>query len=417
MSNEFTNRLLNIALRSLSTGAKLVLIFGIVKLLKPTEVGLFGLMLATVTFSVLVIGADYYAYAQRELLARPSEHWSFVIQHQIKAQLILYIVLLPAQLLIFVSGLMAWEYVAWFFALLVLEHIAQEINRILVVMHKQLMASWVIFIRMGSWVFVVLPLMVFNEQYRNLETLYMAWLVGCSLAIAIGILAIKRALPNWEKVEINYTWLKKGFKVGGLFLLATLCFRGLLTFDRYAVEILDSIEILGVYVFYIGIVMGAYGFLEPAVFSFLYPRMLQTYQMKEKEKYQKVLKELTITTLVISLSLAVLIWFIAPFLIYWIDKPIYSIHVNELVWLIAAGFIHAVGYIPHYALYAMKGDKWIISAHISSIMIFFLSLVLIPVENGIQAAVSALLFAFIWMLLIKTIGYGYTKKHSTLLNT
>lgn len=417
MSNEFTNRLLNIALRSLSMGGKLVLIFGIVKLLEPAEVGLFGLMLATVTFSVLVIGADYYTYAQRELLARTAEHWSFVIQHQIKAQFILYIVLLPAQLLIFVLGLMAWEYVAWFFALLVLEHIAQEINRILVVMHKQLMASWVIFIRMGSWVFFVLPLMVFNEQYRNLETLYMAWLVGCSLAIVVGILAIKGALPNWEKVETNYTWLKKGFKVGGLFLLATLCFRGLLTFDRYAVEILDSIEILGVYVFYIGIVMGAYNFLDPAVFSFLYPRMLQAYQMKEKEKYQKVLKELTITTLVISLSLAVLIWFIVPFLIDWIDKPIYSAHVNELVWLIAAGFVYAVGHIPHYALYAMKGDKWILAAHISSIMIFFLSLVLIPFENGIQAAASALLFAFSWMVLVKTIGYGYTKKHSILLNT
>ena len=416
MSNEIAKRLLNIALRGLSMGSKLALVFGVAKLLEPAEVGLFGLMLATVVFSVLVIGADYYAYVQRELLARPAERWSFVIQHQIKAQFILYGVLLPAQLLIFVMDLMAWEYAVWFFALLVLEHVAQEINRLLVAMHKQLMASWVLFIRMGSWVIVVLPLMFFNEQYRNLETLYMAWLIGCALAIVVGVSAIKKMIPVWEKVETDYVWLKKGFKIGGLFLLATLCFRGLLTFDRYAVEILGTIEMLGVYVFYIGIVMGAYNFLDPAVFSFLYPRMLQAYQMKEKGKYQKAFKELVVTTIVISLFVAVIIWFAAPLIISWINKPIYTHYQSELVLLIASGFVYAIGYIPHYALYAMKGDKWIVAAHISSIIIFFLSLALVSVVNSIQAVALALFLAFGWMALIKIIGFVKTKQHSMLLN-
>ena len=416
MRNELTKRLLNIALRGLSMGSRFALIFGIAKLLEPAEVGLFGLMLATITFSALLISADYYTYAQRELLARPAEQWSFVIQHQIKAQFILYAALLPAQLLIFVLGLMAWEYAIWFFALLVLEHIAQEINRMLVAMHKQLMASWVLFIRMGSWVLVVLPLMAFNEQYRNLDTLYMAWFIGCALAIVVGMSAIKKIIPSWEKVETDYVWLKKGFKIGGLFLLASLSFRGLLTVDRYAVEILGSIEMLGVYVFYIGIVMGAYNFLDPAVFSFLYPRMLQNYQMQEKEKYLKVFKELIITTFAISVLIALVIWFVAPFVINWINKPIYSAYINDLILLIAAGFVYTIGYIPHYALYAMKGDKWIVTAHISAIMIFFVSLALVPVVNGIQAVALALFFAFSWMAFIKIIGYGYTKKHSILLS-
>jgi hypothetical protein len=207
---EISTRLLNIALRGLSMGSKFVLIFGIAKLLEPSEVGLFGLMLATVTFSVVVIGADYYTYAQRELLAREPEHWSFVIQHQVKAQLMLYCVLLPVQFLIFAMGLLAWEYAAWFFALLVLEHTAQEINRMLVAMHKQLLASWVL---------VVLPLMFFDDKFRNIEVLYLAWLVGCSLAIVVEIVAIKKILPKWETVETDYVWLKKGFKIGGLFIL------------------------------------------------------------------------------------------------------------------------------------------------------------------------------------------------------
>ena len=108
--------------------------------------------------------------------------------------------------------------------------------------------------------------------------MYVAWLIGSALAIIVGGLAIKQLLPVWNKVPTDYNWLKKGFKVGGLFLLSTICFKALFTFDRYAVEALSSIDTLGVYVFYIVIVMGLYNFLEPAIFSFLYPRMLQSYQ-------------------------------------------------------------------------------------------------------------------------------------------
>ncbi len=214
----------------------------------------------------------------------------------------LYSVLLPVQLLIFVFGLIDWRYMLWFFTLLILDHIAQEINRLLVVMHKQLIASCVLFIRMGSWVLVIIPLMYFYEQYQNLTSLYSSCMIGSTLAITMGGLAIKQALPIWNKEPTDFKWLKKGFKVGGLFLLATICFKGLLTFDRYAVEAFSSAETLGVYVFYIGIIMGVFTFLDPAVFSFLYPRMLQSYQMQEKDKFQKTFRELVFSTLITQVS-------------------------------------------------------------------------------------------------------------------
>ena len=415
MRKELGTRLLNVALRGLSMGSRFLLIFALAKLLSPTELGLFGLMMATVSISVLIVGADYYTYSQRELLARPVEQWSFVIQHQMKAQLVLYLVLLPAQLLIFIFGLIDWQYILWFFTLLILDHIAQEINRLLVAMHKQLIASFVLFIRMGSWVLVIIPLMYFYEQYQNLITLYFAWMIGSVLAITIGGLAIKQALPVWNKESTDYKWLIKGYKVGGLFLLATICFKGLLTFDRYAVEAFSSTETLGVYVFYIGIIMGVFTFLDPAVFSFLYPRMLQSYQMQEKDKFQKTFRELVFSTLIISALLAISLWFLMPYIIGWVDKLIYIEYLDSLVFLIPVGFIYAVGYIPHYALYAMKGDKWIVSAHISAIIVFFASLALFQLKNSIQTVASALLFAFSWMALVKIVGYSVTKQNSTLL--
>ena len=409
MKQELIRRLINVTLRGLSMASRFILIFAAAKLLTPAEVGLFGLMLATVSLSVLIIGADYYTYAQRELLARPPELWSYVIQHQAKAQGMLYIFLVPAQAFIFIGGWMDWRYAIWFFVLLIFEHIAQELNRLLVAMHKQLIASWVLFVRMGSWVLVIIPLMYYYPGLRSLESLYFAWLIGVVLAIVIGLFAVAKAVPIWKSYPFDKKWIKQGFKVGGLFLIATICFKGLLTFDRFAVEAFSNLEVLGVYVLYIGIVMGLYNFLDPAVFSFLYPRMLQHYQAGNMQAYNKSFRELIWSTFIISVILAVFIWFSMPVIINWLDKAIYSSEIQVLSMLIAAGFLYAIGMIPHYALYAMKRDRWIVTAHISALIIFFLSLVLISVESAIETVAIALLSAFGWMLLIKLIGLNVTR--------
>jgi len=310
---------------------------------------------------------------------------------------------------------MDWQYIWWFFALLLVEHIAQEMNRLLVAMHKQLIASLVLFIRMGSWVVIVVPLMYISPQHRNLDTLYTAWLTGSLVATLLGFIVIKHVVPNWSWGNTDYRWLIKGYKVGAIFLIATICFKGLLTFDRYAVEAISSTEVLGVYVFYIGIVMGVYSFLDPAVFSFLYPKMLQSYQLNDRQTYLKLFKELVISTIVISALLALGVWLIMPHIIDWVDKPLYAEYLDDLPILIMAGFIYAVGFIPHYALYAMRGDKWIVVAHISALIVFVIVLLSDKLDNGIHNVAVALLLAFCWIGLVKMIGYYQTKHASILL--
>lgn len=410
MSSELTARLANISLRGLSMGSRFILIFALAKLLEPAELGLFGLILATVSFSVLVIGADFYTYSQRELLARESTEWAFVIQHQITAQLVLYALILPLQIMVFWFELLPWEYLYWFFALLITEHISQEINRLLIAMQKQLLASWVLFIRMGAWVFIVIPFMYLYPEWNNLNTILLAWLLGSAAAMMLGGFVIKNSVLDWNKFSLDKKWILNGFKVGGLFLLATICFKGLLTYDRYAVEALSSLDVLGVYVFYMGIIMGAISVLDPAVFSFLYPRMLHSYSRKDFVAFKKTFKELIVSTLLISLLLSGIAWFAMPYFIDWLDKPIYKEHIDAFMVLIFMGIAYGIGMIPHYALYAMRKDKWIVIAHISSMGVFVIALKLLQLNTGIMTVSVALLTAFIWMGLVKAVGYLSTKR-------
>ena len=200
----------------------------------------------------------------------------------------------------------------------------------LVAMNKQLQASVVLFIRWGVWVYIILPIMYFLPELRTIESLLSAWMIGSLISVAIGVISINKMIPSWQWSSVNVQWIRQGFKVAGYFLVATLCFRGLLTFDRYLVEALSSIELLGVYVFYIGLIMGSFSFLEPAVFSFIYPKLLHSYQRGEKDIYLKSIKDISVSTILVSFFMAGIIWLVSPQIINWIDKPIYNEHLDVL---------------------------------------------------------------------------------------
>lgn len=384
--------------------SRFFLIFALAKLLTSTELGQFGLMVSTVMFCVLIVGADFYTYSQRELLARGPEGWSFVIQQQIKAQQFLYFIFLPLVLGVFIFGLMDWQYAGWLLLLLLLEHIAQEINRLLIAMQKQLLASLILFVRTGLWVLIIIPMMYFNDNLKTLNTVFISWGCGVFIAIILGVVSIRQVLPKWEKVSLDRKWIKRGLQVGSIFLISTLCMMGLLTFDRYFIESLTSTNILGVYVFYMGLVMGGFNILEPAVFSFLYPKMLASYKNNEKKEYKAHAKELVWSTMLVSLLIAFALLALAPTIVNWIGEPIYTMYLDILPILISVGFVYTIGYIPHYILYAKRGDKWIVTAHISAMIIFLGSVKWGYLGEGIRLVGFSLLIAFIWMFIIKTLG-------------
>ena len=184
-------RLANLFLRGISMCSKLALVTVLARFLDPSEFGKYGLFTATAAFCLLIIGGDFYAYSQREFLGENQARWSFVIQHHVLAISIIYIICLPAFLLIFSFGLLPWGLISWFFILVITDHLAQEVNRLLIVMQHQLSASFVLFVRTGLWVWILVPIMWENSKYRDINSVFMAWLLGCISAIFIGMFIIK----------------------------------------------------------------------------------------------------------------------------------------------------------------------------------------------------------------------------------
>lgn len=370
MNSEIIKRLINLGLRGLSMGSKFVLVIFLAKYLSVEDIGLYGLIIATVSFSVVLLGGEIYTYSQREMLSVDKSQWFWVIQQQSIATLMLYFIVLPLQLVIFYNNWLPKSLLPIFVLLLISEHIAQEINRILITMQKQLIASIILFCRLGAWCWVVIILFLYNESYRQIDTVLWLWLTGSVMSIFIGVTFVVNELPSLSFNKVDKTWIKKGYSVAFKFFCATLCYRAIMTADRYIIEYVGGKDILAVYVVYVSIAMAINSVLVPTVFSFVYPKLVANYKQGKFSEYQGNLKELIKSVVIIGGGVAVLIGVLAPFVFEWTDKVILLENIHLLWLLLLMSFLYSVSMIPHYVLYAKDLDNKILYSHFFSLLFF-----------------------------------------------
>ena len=388
-----------------SSVSRFLLFIFLAKYLEPSTLGVFGLFISTISLMMLVVGGDFYTYSQRKIMTLPSSMWHIVIHNQIIALLILYFVFFPPQFLLFIFNLLPSNLLYWFIFILLVEHLGQEINRLLIAIKKPIYASLVLFVRTSAWIYFILFFMYFFPMSRNLENIFFSWFIAASIAILMGMFVIYRSVPIWKFVSIDWSWIKKGYKVSLYLLFSTICFKVLVTADRYIVEILNNSDILGVYVLFSGISMSILSILDSAIHSFKYPEAVTAYSDYNLKKFKNIIKEMLIATLFLCVLWVSITYLLTPMIFEWIGKDIF-IQNKSLLWILMAAFIlYGLSLIPHYGLYAKQADKYILYTQLSSLAVFFIIILLYADKDPINVTAYSLLIAFLWLTITKFYFY------------
>jgi len=353
----------------------------------------------------MALGFDFYTYATRELINTDRSQWLGLLRDQSVFYGITYAVILPLSLFIFWYGFLPWTLALWFFPLLVLEHVAQEFNRLLVAMSEPLWASVVLFARQGLWSVVAAIWMWLLPEQRNLNFVFGAWAAGALLACMIAATRLRGLDSAALTRAINWAWIKRGVRVAMPFVLATLSLRALYTFDRYWIEALSGLEVLAAYVLYMGIANVIMTFLDASVFTFIYPALIAAAGKRDQAGFNKHMQRLSRQTLVVTLGLSLAVIMLAHPLLAWLNKPVYTKHFSLLYWSVLAAALSAISMIPHYGLYARHRDKPIIASHLASLPIFFVSVYLLNSGLGEAAVPAAMAIAFLFLLIVKGLAF------------
>jgi len=318
-----------------------------------------------------------------------------------------YLALLPVAVIILSQS--KWpEHLAWFFLpILILEHLNQEVSRLLIVLSEQITASLILFVRQGSWAIIAVVIMSLRPSTRNLDMAMMLWACSGLAAATLGLWKLRQLRLGGWRDSIDWKWVKKGISVSGTFLVATLALRAIQTADRYWLQGLVGIQIVGAYVLFVGVANALMVFLDAGIFSFIYPELIDHFYKNELTQFRHKVKKMLSFAIFLSIGFGVASSLLLPYLLNWIGKPIYENEIYLYFWILGAAILNVVSMVPHYALYARGQDKPIVISHIAALPVFALSTWALSYAHPASAVPIGVCLAFLLVLIWKSISYFY----------
>lgn len=330
------DRLFNLAMRGMTLLAKFLLIFFLARFLEPHELGLYGLLVAAIGYAIYLLGLDFYTYTTRELIKHDRVLWGGMLKSQGALMLVLYCIVLPLLLLVFVAEKLPWWAAGWFFALLVLEHLNQEASRLLIAISDPLFASVALFLRQGAWVLFLVPVMYAAPELRSLTGVLLAWTAGGAMALLLSAWRLASMRMGGWSLPVDWYWVVKGVRVALPLLVATLAVRALFTIDRFWLESLAGLDVLGAYILFISIATAMGAFLEAGVFVFAYPGLIAAFQKEQPVNFIQGMRKLCIQTICLVVGFCTLALLLLDPLLSWLDRPLYREHLWVFPWVLLA---------------------------------------------------------------------------------
>lgn len=364
------NKLISLTLRALTLGSKFILIFYMARFFSLEDIGYYSLLAASIGYSLYLLGFDFYTYASREMLATTKENWPQLLREQIIFYIFSYAIALPIFLGLFLIQFLPWQFLIWFYLILILEHISQEIMRFFVIAGKGIYANFLLFIRVSAWCYLAIFVMFFNPNLNQLTTIFAFWMTGIIVSLLFSIQYIYSL--NWnvlKRKSIDWIWIKKGIKIAFPLLIATLALRTLFIADKYILQWQSGVKSVAVYSFFSSFANALLAFIDAAVIIHHYPKVVSHFKENNLVGFylelRLFLKEILKVGIVVSVCLIILM----PFLLDFIDKIEFKAELVIFYVLLINMFIYSISLIPHYALYAQGKDRQIVLSSLCTMII------------------------------------------------
>ena len=398
-------RVANISFRLATLVSRFLFMFFLAKMMAPVQIANYGIFTVSIGYALYFVGLDFHAYVTREILRSDADQRGRMLKGQVALSTAVYILIFPLSFVFFKSQ--GWEIhmIIWYFPILVLELLNQEISRILVVLSEQLMASALTFVRQGIWPILVVLIMQYEERARELDTVMALWMLAGITAAFVGVWKLSSLNISGWYLPIDWKWVRKGVSISVAFLLATMALRGLQTFDRYAIENLDDVDLLAAYVVLIGIANTLPLFLDAGVFAFSYPALITLHHENKRGAARKQVGIMLFQTIAVCAIFAVVSIFALPHLLDWIENPVYMNASHLYPWILAAIVLNGMGMVPHYALYSMRKDKPIIFSQVAGLVLFLSYLLFNTGSFSVNTIIGGLILSYSVIAVWKAMAY------------
>lgn len=393
---------MNLGLRGFALAGKFLLLVVVARFLSAGALGVYGVVGSTVGLGIYLLGLEFHLYNTREIIGSDPETRGRNVRDQFVLHGITHLLLLPWFGLLFFVDLIGWQHAAFFFVILILEHVCQELYRILVALGRPVRATLVHVFRGGAWVYAFAAVVVWWPETRRLATLWLGWIGGGFTSLVLGAWFLRDLpIPSLARSSVDWGWVRKGVKVSALFLVSAVCLRGIVAVDRYALRHFFDTRTVGIYTFFMSIAQTLRMAVDTGITIVVLPKVIEAFQAGEMDRYGSLMRKMSASMVGgVLLLVGVAAVGIYPVLAL-VGEPAYGEHLATYHVLLAAMGVAVVGLVPHYALYARGLDRPIVGGAAAGLAVAVVgNLVLVPIHGGLGAAVATLL-SFVVIALAK----------------
>lgn len=391
----------SVGLRGITLLTKFIFIILLARFLPSSDLGVYGLISAAVGYGIFVVGYEFYTYSTREIINSHKGKLFFILKNQVLFYFISYALCIPVFIILLYLNILPHGSEYWFIGLLFFEHLSQEINRVLITIESQTVASFILFVRQGLWCWLAIAAMLMYPDSRNITVVFIFWLIGTVSASVLGVAYILNKKTGNDIIKWDWSWIKKGMKLSAPMLIAALALRGFFTFDRFAIEKISGLEVLGGYTLFVSMTSAIQSFLDTILISFSFPKLATLYSEKKYIRFKSELKKFAFKLILLLSFLSICCFFTGVILVKWLDKSDYIKLFPMFILLIVATYIYCISLIPHIALYAMREDRYILVSQLMSFLSFLLFIFLSVYLYDIYYLLVGMIASFILLLILK----------------
>ena len=394
------NAAINIGLRGLTLCAKLRLIVVLARFLEPEDVGVYGLLVSVVGLSTFVLGFEFYRYNMRLLVPRRSTDRLALVRDQGVFHALLAVVVLPVLLGVFALDILPPRFAVWFYVLLVLDAISREGSNLLITLSRSATANLVLFLRSGSWVFLLAAYWLVFDRPASLVSVCLAWSLGSLTSVIVFAVSVARLLPRSAPLPgVDWPWVRKGMSVSLRFLVLILAMQGLVHGPRFFLQHFRSEAAVGIYTFYSGLTGPVQSFVEAGVLAILSPRAIAAFNGQGSETYGAVMRKMLLQTSVLLLVLIGVSFVGVHIVLDVVGNPAYREQLGGYWILLAASAVMALSWLQQLDLYVRGRDRPIMLCAVLSLGVAVVFYYLLIPSGGVAGAATATLIATATLLL------------------
>jgi hypothetical protein len=390
----------NFIVKIVTFAAKSLTIFYLAKILDEDLFAKLGLIAAITIYYIYLAGMELHTLSNREFIIANEERKIYILNnlfvyYSVSAFIgyfVVYNVLSSLEISKFSNELIVISLI------IITEHLALEVYRLLIASEKQLVASYTHLLRV-SWIFAIIFLDITIAKVEFIQVIGF-WLIFNIIGGLFGLVyVIKNTKISLNFARPDFNWLSKLLMKSFPFLVAALSLGGLSSIDRFLINTDYSIKTLAGYVFYFSIFNAIYSLIEAAIYVFAYPKLIL--QKENRIEFNIIYRRMWIESLCLFFILTCIGYLLLPYLLAAIGKLTY-IEYSEIYIIFTFVMVSKViNTNLQYYLYALNMDKIV---YISNILMspFFLLFYFVTKEYfAFEGIMYSLIIAYVLNGLIK----------------